>query len=239
MGRRPTKTNLADHGGSVLPSSNIYTVYWGNSSRFPIDLQSGLEELFSNFSLGGSNNYSGILTQYLRDGTLVPTSSYSGSVSDSSTGPPRRGPSVNTIVDEACKAYGTHIDPQGIYIVITSNFPKGANWCAWHSYGKCNGSTIPVVYLPNVSGVSGCEISGAANPYSRATQSMANIAAHEWAEAVTDSLDNAWYDPTGHEIGDKCLWQFSGTVTLNDGKYPWQLQELWSNAISACAQTAG
>src|SRR5437764_757144 len=84
---------------------------------------------------------------------------------------------------------------------------SGAGWGAWDSYVKCNGTPLPVVYLPDVSGVSGCELSGAANPYSRATQSIAKIAAHEWAEAVTDSLDNAWYDPTGHEIGDKCLWQ--------------------------------
>lgn len=126
-------------------------------------------------------------------------------------------------------------DPYGISFVITSNFPKGGNYCAWHSYGTCDGSQIAVVYLPNVTGVSGCEISSSANTYSSAAQSMVNIAAHELSETITDPFLNAWYDSSGQEVGDKCAWQFGAPVLL--GTTSWQLQEEWSNANKGCVQT--
>jgi len=137
-------------------------------------------------------------------------------------------------VNEACKFIIGIPDADGVYFVITSNFPRHANFCAWHSAGTCNNVTIPVVYMPNLTGVSGCEIPGA-NGYSIATQSMANVAAHELSEVITDPELSAWYDSGGQEVGDKCAWQFLYAVTL--GTTSWQLQEEWSNAISGCAQS--
>jgi hypothetical protein len=227
--------NLIDHGGPVLPTTHVYAVYWGPSG-FPSDIQSGLTDFFNGF---GNSTYSNILVQYFRGSASTTSSVLSGDALDTSS-PPFKGPSVSTIASEICKQInlagsGLKLDSDGVYFAITSNFPKGANFCAWHSLGTCNGQPIPVVYLPNLTGVSGCEIAGA-NGYSIATQSMANVAAHELSEVTTDPQLNAWYDSGGQEIGDKCAWQFNGTVTLSDGKN-WQLQEEWSNANSGCIQS--
>lgn len=226
------KGNLIYHNGPVMSASKIYTIYWGNTANFPGDLKNGMEQFFGNLSIGGTNDYSGIVTQYV--GAGGPVATYVTAVNDP-TAPPKH-PSTSTIVNEACAQYGSMLDSEGIYVVFTSNAPNGS-FCAWHSYGTCNGVSIPVVYMPNVSGISGCQVAGINNGYSQATQSMANIAAHEWAETVTDEFISAWYDSSGQEIGDKCNWNFSGTVTLNDGSL-WMLQELWSNSISGCAQTS-
>src|SRR5579884_713062 len=40
-------TNLIDHGGRVLPSSNTYAIWWGTPSAFPSDAQQGIDALFS------------------------------------------------------------------------------------------------------------------------------------------------------------------------------------------------
>ncbi|HZC46613.1 MAG TPA: hypothetical protein VE243_09060, partial [Candidatus Acidoferrum sp.] len=121
--------------------------------------------------------------------------------------------------------------------VITSNFPKAANYCAYHAYGTCNGHLIAVAYLPNLTGVRGCTISSiSSNSFSNGGQSMANVAAHELSEAITDQFLNAWYDASGQEVGDKCAFQFGPPVTLSNGSV-WQLQEEWSNANKGCVQS--
>ena len=222
--------NLIDHRGPVLSAPHVYAIYWGSFS--PSDLQAGLADFFGSF---GGTSYSNILTQYLHFAPK-PTSSYLELGTDATSSPPSHGPSVATIANEACKFIGGGTpDSKGVYFVITSNFPKGANFCAWHSLGTCNGASIPVVYLPNLTGVSGCAIGGVGNGYSVGTQSMANVAAHELSEVITDPQLNAWYDSGGQEVGDKCAWQFQSAVRLSNG-IAWQLQEEWSNAASGCVQ---
>ena len=224
--------NLIDHGGPVLLTPHVYAIYWGSFSGS--DVQPGLMDFFGGF---GGSSYSNILTQYLR-GASNPSTSYQELGTETTLSPPSHGPSVATIASEACKFIGAGAAPDtsGVYFVITSNFPKGGNFCAWHSLGTCNGQPIPVVYLPNPNGVTGCEIAGAGgNPYTVATQSSANIAAHELAEVITDPQLDAWFDSGGQEIGDKCAWQFGSPVSL--GSTTWELQELWSNAVSGCVQS--
>jgi hypothetical protein len=223
--------NLIDHGGPVLSTPHVYSIFWGSFS--PSDLQVGLAGFFGGF---GGSSYSNILTQYLHNAPN-PSSTYLEFGTDMTSSPPSRSPSVSTIVNEACKFIVGTPDPDGVYFVITSNFPKSANFCAWHSAGTCNGVTIPVVYLPNTSGIAGYDPGNlfSANSYSEGTRSMANIAAHELSEVITDPQLNAWFDSGGQEIGDKCAWQFQSAVTLRNGS-KWQLQEEWSNAASGCVQ---
>ncbi len=223
--------NLIDNGGPVLSTPHVYAIYWGSFS--PSDLRLGLTAFFDGF---GGSSYSNILTQYLR-GASNPTSTYQELGTDTTSSPPSTSPSVSTIVNEACKFAGGTPDTAGVYFVITSNFPRHANFCAWHSAGTCNGATIPVVYLPNTSGIAGCDPGNLfnANSYSEGTRSMANIAAHELSEVTTDPQLNAWFDSGGQEVGDKCAWQFLYAVTLGSTK--WQLQEEWSNADSGCIQS--
>jgi hypothetical protein len=231
-------SNLIDHGGRVLPVSNTYAIWWGTQSSFPSDAQSGIDTLFQ--GLNGTS-FLAVANQYMRGSTA--TTSFHTNLVDTSA-PPSRGPSTTTIASEACKviqANGLTPDPNAIYFVFTSNFPGGhVNYCAWHSYGTCNGTTIQVAYMPNVTGMAGCDPGNTynCNSYSQGTRALANVTSHEYMEAITDadpgSSTGAWTDSSGSEIGDKCAWQFSSCVSLNNSK--WQLQEEWSNSASGCVQ---
>lgn len=223
---------LIDHGGPVLPASNTYAIWWGNQAAFPADAQSGIDTLFE--GLNGSSLLN-VTSQYMRGG--VPSTSFHTNWVDSST-PPNHAPSTSTITNEVCKVIGQNgssPDSSGIYFVYTSNFPH-ANYCAWHSYGKCNGVTIQVAYMPNTTGIAGCDPGDlyGCNTFSQGTRSLANVTSHEFMEAITDPIISAWYDSSGAENGDKCAWKFSGCVTLSNSS--WQLQQEWSNAVSGCVQ---
>jgi hypothetical protein len=154
--------------------------------------------------------------------------------------PPSHSPSVNTIVNEVAKVLasnGKAPDPNAIYLVYTSNFPH-ANFCAWHSAGAIQTTTVQVGYMPNTSNIAGCDPNNLfnANSYSEGTRALADSTAHEFMEATTDPVPlSGWADKNGQEIGDKCNFQFSGTVTLKNGSQ-WQIQEEWSNAANGCVQ---
>lgn len=222
---------LVDNGGPILPASHTYVIWWGSTSAWPNDVPSGIGSLFAGFS---GSNYLGIALQYMRTSTTI-SSTPSGTAYDSSAPPSRVNQS--TLGNEVVKEFGTP-DPGGIYFVYTSNFPRGGNFCAWHGFTSI-GSSAPyaVAYMPNTTNISGCN---PGNPYnlsgSEGLRSLANVSAHEFMEAVTDDLPGngtyAWIDSSGSEIGDKCAWQFSGSVTLAN-KSVWQLQEEWSNAANS------
>ncbi len=228
---------LIDHGGKILPTSNTYAIWWGIQSAWPVDVQPSMDSLFN--GLNGTT-FLGITDQYMRGGTSAST--FHVNWMDTSA-PPGHGPQTSTIVTEACNviaANGATPDPNGIYFVYTSNFPTGhVNYCAWHSHGTCNGVDIQVAYMPNITGVSGCDPLGVVNlncntALSEGAVALANVTSHEFMETITDADISAWYDSSGSEIGDKCAWKFSSCVTLTTGS--WQLQEEWSNAISGCQQ---
>ena len=220
---------LLDHGGPVLPASKTFVIWWGPSSAWASDVQGGIGSLFAGFS---GSSYLGIAQQYMRGPAI--SSSPSGTKTDTSAPPSK----VNqtTLGNEVVKMFGTP-DPGGIYFVYTSNFPRGGNFCAWHSYSSV-GSSAPyaVAYMPNTTNIAGCDPGNQYNVSgSEGLRSLANVSAHEFMEAVTDDLpangSYAWIDSSGSEIGDKCAWQFSSSVTLAN-KSVWQLQEEWSNAAN-------
>jgi hypothetical protein len=228
-----TASPLIDHGGRVLPAGGTYAIWWGNQAAFPSDAKAGLDTFFQ--GLNGTG-FLGIADQYMRGSKT--TTGFVTNWSDSSS-PPTHAPSTSTIVAEACKVLGANgqmPDSTAIYFVYTSNFPRHANFCAWHYYGACNGKIIQVAYMPNTKGIAGCDPGNlyACNSYSEGTRSLANVTSHEYMEAITDPDVSAWYDASGAEIGDKCAWQFSSCVSLSTGS--WQLQEEWSNSASGCVQ---
>src|SRR5690242_12135161 len=137
QGNATATQNMTYHGGPVMPMTVTYPIYWGNQSAFPSDLKTGLAIFFGGF---GNSGYSDILAQYLLGAPS--TLSSHGSVATDPSSPPSRSPSVSTIVNEACKFISGTPDPDGVYFVISSNFPRHANFCAWHSAGTCNGASI-------------------------------------------------------------------------------------------------
>ena len=226
--------NLIDHGGKVLAASNTYVIWWGNSAAWPSDVQSGIGSFF-----GGLNG-----TRFLNDGLqymrgAAISTAYQGARFDSSTPPRKIQPS--TLGTEVQKIYGTSLDPNGIYFVMTSSFPGSGGFCAWHSLTTVGSQQIAVAYMPNTNGQAGCD---PGNLYgvtgSEGLRSLVNVTSHEYMEAITDALPAsstlAWQDSAGAENGDKCAWTFGGPVTLNNGSV-WQLQQEWSNAVTGCVQT--
>jgi hypothetical protein len=225
--------NLIDHGGPVLASSRTYAIWWGSPTAFPSDAQAGINALFS--GLNGTS-FLGLTNQYMRGSSS--STSFVQDLSDGSA-PPTRSPAVSTIVNEACRVInsnGLTADPSATYFVFTSTFPNHVSFCAWHSFGTCNGTTIQVAYMPNTTNVAGCDPGNQffCNNYSQGTRSLANVTSHEFMEAITDPDLSAWFDSSGQENGDKCAWRFASCVNLTTGN--WQLQEEWSNAVSGCAQ---
>jgi hypothetical protein len=226
--------NLIDHGGAVLPTDTTYAIWWGNSAAWPSDAQSGLDALLEGFE---GTNFLSIANQYMRGGST--NSSFAGNLYDAASSPPSRSPKTSAIVGEACKvlsANGLKPSATALYVVYTSNFPGHVNFCAWHSYGTCNGTTIQVAYMPNTTGVAGCDPGNLynCNTYSQGTRSLANVTSHEFMETLTDPDISAWYDSSGEEIGDKCAWTFNSCVSLKNSN--WQLQQEWSNAAGGCVQ---
>lgn len=233
-GATSTTSPLIDNGGKLLPTSHTYAIWWGPASKFPSDARTGIEQLLGGF---GGSNYLAIANQYMRGGTA--NSSFVQSLVDPSA-PPSRSPSVGAIVNEVANVLasnGMAPDSNAIYLVYTSNFPH-ANFCAWHSAGPIQGTTVQVGYMPNTTGIAGCDPGNLynANTYSQGTRALADSTAHEFMEATTDPVPlSGWADKNGQEIGDKCNFQFLSTVTLKNGSQ-WQLQKEWSNAATACVQ---
>ncbi len=80
-------------------------------------------------------------------------------------------------------------------------------------------------------------------------ESAVGVAAHETLEAMTNPEGNAWMDPNGSEVGDKC--EFGPEVGTPLGYAPdgspynqlingdqWLIQDMWSNATPGCVQTS-
>ena len=233
-------SNLIDHGGKILPASKTVLVFWGPSSAWSSDVVTGLQGLFAGFN---GSKYLGIAGQYMRGASI--SSSYTKTYFDSSSPPGKVSPS--TLGNEVVKVVGgsANVDTSTLYLVYTSNFPRGGNFCAWHSFASSTKGNFSVAYMPNTTGVAGCDPGNSWNlSGSEGLRSLANVSSHEFMETVTDALPaNAtygWIDSSGSEIGDKCAWQFDSNapaVKLGNGTI-WQLQEEWDNSIIGCNQGA-
>jgi len=224
-----TTPNMTRHGGSAMSVTNIYSIYWGSSFPTP-----GYADSVNGFLIGiGSSLYNSVTTQYMP--TATPNSmTFKGSFSDAST-PPASSPTTASILAEVYKvvtAAGKTIDPQGLYMVFTNNFPSKASYCAWHGAGSVNRSaTFTIAYQPYLGTMAGCSatyLTGYTPRTNTAVDSVANVASHEIYETVTDPLLNAWYDSTGAEIGDKCAWKTATTVAL------YSVQTEWDNSRTGC-----
>jgi hypothetical protein len=228
-------SNLKDLGGAVLTNTTSYALWWGSPGNWPGDAMMGI-----NTFLGGLDGsaYLAITDQYL--GAQARTQ-FAGNLFDTYA-PPQQSPSTEEVVGEVCKVLTANRiapSPNGLYMVFTDNFPNQNQFCAWHDAGRCpDGTTIHVAYLPNATGVQGCDPGNqlACNNLSQGTRALANITAHELLEMVTDPEGDAWRDADGEEIADKCVWMFQSCVALRGGQ--WQLQEEWSNGASGCVQGA-
>jgi hypothetical protein len=223
-----TSPDMTFHGGTVLTASKTEAIFWGAWSPTS-DIVTGLDTFFSGF---GGSHYAADSSEYAgSNGQVTSASTYLGHVFDTTTAP-KRALSTNSAVAEGCKITNNSTDPGALYLIYTSTGAGHVNYCAWHTWGTCsNGALIQVAYMPNITGITGCDPGDTVTGHSEGLAALANVTAHELSETITDARGNAWYDSSGNENGDKCAWSFpSGTqpVVLADGT-GWVLQGEWSN----------
>ena len=242
--------NLIDHGGSVLSEVHIYPIFWGaTTTGFSNEYKSSITNFFTAIQCGAGTptpscaGHSGAVKEYFRaKSTISPIIKYVTSYSDA-TNPPSSSPSTASIVAETAKvvkANGGTLDPLGLYLVFTNNYPSRVNYCAWHSAGSYRAistaaaSWFTVAYMPYVGTSAGCNsasIPGYKLKTSQAVDSVINVTTHELYEVMTDPLLNnryAWYDIAGYENGDKCAWNYGSTIN------GYRVQSEYRNSTQSC-----
>jgi len=230
-GRSPLMTY---HNGKIMRTAVTANIFWGKSwGTYTGDEITGLDTWYNGFP---NSNYSKTSDEYTgTNGQVGATTTYLGSVIDTSAA--TGGNSTSPILAEVCKATIKPDSSGNGYYSVYTDLPRGnANYCAWHSYGTCNGTPVQFAFFWKLDGDAGCDPQSTVSTESQGLAALANVSGHELSEARTDPASpGAWYDSSGQENGDKCAWTFNvPSVTFSNGSQ-WKIQGEWSNA----AYTAG
>ena len=228
-GGTSSSPDLLIHQGGIMSSpTTVQPIFWGTSwgnASFVGDKISGIESFYS--AVGGSH-YLATTNEYTDlSGNHVSTSvSRASSIIDTSAAP-ARAPKTSAILAEVC-AKIANPSPNAYYPVYT-DAPRGhAGYCAWHSWGTCNGVNVQFGFFFSLDNDSGCDVA-ASGSRSQGMASLVNVSGHELSEMLTDPRGVGWTDSSGSENSDKCAWVFDQPAQLSDGS-TWTIQGNWSNA---------
>ena len=228
-----TAPHLTYHGGALLTSVEVFTVFWGTAWQQPAQaavaahlnqffdyiLTSPLIDALAEYSVPGKPIGHG-----MRIGTTT--------ILDASPGGTRKSLTDAQIQQHLQQwiAAGTvpHATGNTLYFVYT---PPGVGVVMADRSRSCK---VFCGYHGNV----GHSIFYAVEPYlackgctygSGVADSLTKVSSHELCEAITDPMGDGWFDdtPPGNEIGDICN---SSVGQL--GGYTVQLE--WSNALKRC-----
>ncbi len=230
QGARATASPLMTwHGGAILTDAAVTAVFWGSGwadPTFTADKVSGLDTFYS--GVGGSS-YAATNTEYTGTHGQVGTAvAYGGHVIDTSAAP-RRAPRTSAVLAEVCATIANPA-PDGFYPVY-SDQPRGhAGYCAWHSYGTCNGVPVQFGFFFDLDGDPGCDPQDGSGLHSQGLAALANVSGHELSETFTDPRSGGWYDSSGAENADKCAWTFGAPLLTFTNGSEWKVQGNWSNA---------
>jgi hypothetical protein len=224
--------DMSYHGGPILPNVTVKAIFWGSSwPTYTGDEISGLDKWYKYVGTtknGGGSSYFATVNEYndaagQQVGTAI---TYQGHVVDGSSLPKRI--STSAVLAEVCKEVPSPTT-NAYYPVYVDRGRGNANYCAYHSWGTCNGKAIEFGFFFKLDGDPGCDPQSTVSGESQGLQAEANVAGHELSETRSDPKGNAWYDSSGAENGDKCAWTFGGpSVTFLDGTR-WKIQGNWSN----------
>ncbi len=235
--RQPASSSndLIYHGGPILPSVTVKAIFWGPSwITSPGDKITGMDKWYTYVGTvngGGGSSYEATVNEYTGGGQQVSTAiTYQGHVTDSSSLPKHL--STSAVLAEACKIVGNSAVANAFYPVYVDRKRGGANYCAYHSWGSCNGTPVEFGFFFNLDGDAGCNPQSSVSGESQGLAALANVSGHELSETRSDPNGNAWYASNGGENGDQCAWTFGGPyVTFLDGTN-WKIQGNWSNVAS-------
>ena len=217
--------DMTYHGGPILPSATIKAIWWGSSwPSYTGDKISGIDKWYSGV---GGTSYEATVDEF-NDSTGKTVGSavtYQGHVVDGSSLP--KHISTSAVLAEVCKEVPSPV-ANGYYPVYVDKPRGGANYCAYHSWGSCNGKAIEFGFFFKLDGDAGCDPQSTVAGESQGLAALANVTGHELSETRSDPNGNAWYDSSGAENGDKCAWTFGGPYVTLSGTN-WKIQGNWSN----------
>jgi hypothetical protein len=231
--------NLSYKGGAVMGSAAITPIFWGPTISADAAKKSGLDAFYAAYV---GSNYAKTNVEYTGAGGPVTATNISvnAGISDP-TAAPNHVPKTSDILAAVCRNISKPV-ADGYYPVYTDTRRGSAGYCAWHSWGACNGINIQFGFFFNLDGDGGCDPGDPGTNRSQGLEALANVTGHELSEAVTDPRGTGWTDAQGSENADKCAWVFPANVTLSDGS-SWRVQGNWSNAAynagSGYANNAG
>ncbi len=246
--------DLVYHSGQLQTAgTQVTAIYWGTSwasASYAGDKISGLDLFYQ--GIGGSP-YFKTTTEYT-DASNIHVSSavtFSGDVLDTSSSLAHAPSQTSTILAEVCKMIPNPV--AYAYYPVYTDLPRGhASYCAYHSYGSCNGVPVQFGFFFSLDGDPGCDTTNYPATQSQGLAALANVSGHEISEMVTDPRNGGYWDSSGYENADKCAWTFNGTetftttttVTNPDGSTTtnttitnWLIQGNWSNAAYDNGQT--
>jgi PKD repeat protein len=258
--------NLVYGGGPVMHSDRTYAIYWeppGNTSTAGYkDAVDGFLTDVASDSGATTNVYAAESLYWDSSGPLQYDSTFAGRIVDTTPYPaaactgPSSGPcltdaQLQSELQRLVAADGLPTGESTMYMIFTppnvDTCDEGTcsfeYFCAYHSWIGSGPTALIYSDQPYVGGRAGCDIGN--HPNGDDADPTVNVVSHEQNEAVTDPEGNAWRDDWGQEIGDKCAWDFGGSLgSTATGLYnqviaghDYWLQQEWSNLASACVQT--
>jgi hypothetical protein len=244
QGNAPLAGNLRYHGGPVMKNTaNVYAIFWEPTNN----VQSGYNSLINRYfnDVNGSGLYHNN-TQY-HDSTGNDSSAEQLVTSWVDTRAYPESPLLDSDIQnevshaKSVKGWSSSID--NIFFVFleakqdlcfdSSHSQCASNlFCAYHNFFSSNTIYAAMPYAASFT----CNPRSSPN-HNDADQTI-NVSSHEQMEAATDPLLNAWYDGSGNEIGDKCVWKF-GTRNSSGADVVWNghgyiVQKEWDNHKSRC-----
>jgi Phosphate-induced protein 1 conserved region len=221
-----TSPILYHTGGTVLPTPNVYLIWYGNWAQGNgTDIAAG-QQIVRDFLHGiGGSPYFNINTSYSLTGfTIDGNVNFGGETPDNySQGKRLSDSKVQAVVRNALSRLGT--DPNGVYFVLTSSDVSETSgfctrYCGWHTHASLSGSDIKYSFVGNAARcISGCAAQTGGPNGNAGVDGMVSVIAHELEEATSDPDLNAWFDASGAENADKCAWTFGTTYPLSTGAY--------------------
>ncbi|HEX3127293.1 MAG TPA: hypothetical protein VH394_08185 [Thermoanaerobaculia bacterium] len=232
------------HGGPVIVVAKVVDIFWGPSFANPASPDYIYAQSLTAFrnQFGTSPEYN-VITQYYQivGGVrqYIQLSNLAAGTADwFDTSTPPTNVTDTAVRAEIQRYLATHaFDSSTIYEVFLpsasySSYGSGTScggpalaYCTYHNFYGSGATAVKYTVQPYAS-CAGCQIAGWT-----AAQNQEHFVANSTRATVTDPLFNAWYDSTGMEMGDKCLWM---PAPFLDGVYGYPYE--WSNAVNACVK---
>lgn len=230
--------NLVYHGGPVIHSARVVSIFWGPSWG-----SGGADNNTANHAIAfiqqfGTTSHYAIITQYSDTAGNIQTTNLGNTWWFDSSSPPTNvtDADVQAEVESAIALVG--FDTSTIYEVFlppssyssngtaTSCGGPNLSYCTYHGHFASGFDDVKYAVLPFPS-CGGCQSAGFTSG-----QNFDHFVCHATRAAVTDPDASAWFDKKGLEADDKCIW--SPAPFVDSGGFGYQYE--WSNSAGGCVQ---